>query len=756
MFTAFSQQKYYDFGFERDLTPQVTTDNGHILKFPWAGGMNECQFSAIDLNFDGIKDLFVFDKSGNRILTFLNNGTAGQPDYIYAPEYEQYFPALHDWATLIDYNKDGKEDIFSCGYAGIAVYRNISDPINGIKFQFLTNALNAIQYKDTTNLYSNSSEFPAFADFDGSGTLDILAFFPLGTYAYYFKNYSKVLYNNYDSLNYKLAGTCWGSFGVSSNNNKVTLDLTCPYKCCKSLTDNTSKLKNTEHMGNTLLALDTKGNGTQDILLGDYDYPGLTLLINGGTQNAALITAQDTAFPSNTKPVHLYSFPVASYLDVDNDGLKDLIVSPFDSRPNITDNYNSVWFYKNTGNQQKPVFTFQSENFLQGDMIDLGGGAYPVLFDYDNDGLMDIVAGNYGYRDSSYYNAGSLFSIFRSKLALFRNTGTKTNPQFTLITKDFADVASLGLLSVYPAFADLNGDGNKDMILGNADGSLLFYINTALKDQPANFVLNQTNYQKINVGLYSTPQLIDIDGDSLVDLVVGNQKGTIYYYRNTGTKTSPKFTLITKNFGQVNVMDTLVSYYGYSVPCFFRGSDNKLRLAVGSQQGNIYYYKDIEANINGKFTSDGEFIFQEGNSVRNIVEGANSSVAVGDLNNDGFPDLLVGNFAGGLSYFKGITPPPVNSVSGLQSPVSHLSFSIYPNPAKDNISLETFGFPSNTNLQLSIYNILGRLIYSKTFTNRAKLTFTTSAFSDGVYICNLSSIGNSTPGSLNKKLIINR
>ena len=108
LFTAFSQQKYYDFGFERDLTPQVTTDNGHILKFPWAGGMNECQFSAIDLNFDGIKDLFVFDKSGNRILTFLNNGTAGQPDYIYAPEYEQYFPALHDWATLIDYNKDGK------------------------------------------------------------------------------------------------------------------------------------------------------------------------------------------------------------------------------------------------------------------------------------------------------------------------------------------------------------------------------------------------------------------------------------------------------------------------------------------------------------------------------------------------------------------------------------------------------------------------------------------------------------------------
>ena len=406
LFTAFSQQQYYDYGFERDMTPIVVDEFGHTLKYAWAGGMNECQFSAIDLNFDGIKDLFVFDKAGNRILTFINKGIAGQPDYVYAPEYAQYFPALHDWATLIDYNKDGKEDIFACGYAGIAVYRNISDSANGIKFQFLTNTLKAIQYKDTTNLYSNSSEFPAFADFDGTGGIGILAFFPLGTYAYYFKNYSYTDYKNYDSLNYKLAGTCWGSFGVSSYNNKVTLELKCPYNCCKSMPENPNAQKNIEHIGNTLLALDTKGTGTQDLLLGDYDYPGLTLLTNGGTRDTAYITAQDTAFPSNSKPVNMYSFPVASFLDVDNDGLKDLIVSPFDSRPDITDNFNSVWFYKNTGTQQKPVFTYQSNNFLQGDMIDLGAGAYPVLLHYYTDSLMDIVVGNYGYRDSSYYSYG--------------------------------------------------------------------------------------------------------------------------------------------------------------------------------------------------------------------------------------------------------------------------------------------------------------------------------------------------------------
>ena len=83
------------------------------LLFPWAGGMNFCQFSSIDLDLDGTEDLFVFDRSGNKILTFLNNGTANQVDYSLAPQYVSQFPPLHDWAILRDYNCDGKMDIFT-------------------------------------------------------------------------------------------------------------------------------------------------------------------------------------------------------------------------------------------------------------------------------------------------------------------------------------------------------------------------------------------------------------------------------------------------------------------------------------------------------------------------------------------------------------------------------------------------------------------------------------------------------------------
>ena len=54
---------------------RVLDESRKIFKFPWAGGMNSCQFGQVDMNMDGIKDLFVFDRHGDRIMTFVNGGT---------------------------------------------------------------------------------------------------------------------------------------------------------------------------------------------------------------------------------------------------------------------------------------------------------------------------------------------------------------------------------------------------------------------------------------------------------------------------------------------------------------------------------------------------------------------------------------------------------------------------------------------------------------------------------------------------------
>ena len=69
---------------------------GDTLDSPWVGGINAAQFSKIDLNFDNLEDLFIFDRTGNKILTYINLGDK----YVYEPEYENHFPQLNYWADF--------------------------------------------------------------------------------------------------------------------------------------------------------------------------------------------------------------------------------------------------------------------------------------------------------------------------------------------------------------------------------------------------------------------------------------------------------------------------------------------------------------------------------------------------------------------------------------------------------------------------------------------------------------------------------
>src|SRR6266566_1220793 len=77
------------------------TVNSQQLLYPWAGGINFAQFSDIDLNQDGIMDLFVFDRTGNKITTYINNGTPNTVDYLdSSSKYAKKFPHLENWALL--------------------------------------------------------------------------------------------------------------------------------------------------------------------------------------------------------------------------------------------------------------------------------------------------------------------------------------------------------------------------------------------------------------------------------------------------------------------------------------------------------------------------------------------------------------------------------------------------------------------------------------------------------------------------------
>ena len=98
------------------------------MAFPWTGGFDACQFGTMDFNGDGFNDLLVFDRRGNRLLTFLNDGIPGEISYTYHPEYAAHFPQMKEWVVFDDYNGDGLNDIFtySPGWAGIQVFKHLA------------------------------------------------------------------------------------------------------------------------------------------------------------------------------------------------------------------------------------------------------------------------------------------------------------------------------------------------------------------------------------------------------------------------------------------------------------------------------------------------------------------------------------------------------------------------------------------------------------------------------------------------------
>lgn len=682
------------------------------LMNPWAGGLNFCEFSPIDLNLDGTDDLFVIDRSGHRVTTYLNNGTAGQVDYHVASEYIDAFPEFNGWALLRDYNCDGMMDIFTYGVGpsgGIDLYENVSSIPNGLQFQFVQHLLQANVTPNSTNtmgdIHVTSVDVPAIRDLDNDGDLDILTFNVGGTTVEWYRNLSMEQYGVCDSLVYRLESLCWGQFSENNLNSTINLNQSCSAVPIAPNAGNV--LENSRHAGSCLECINTDSDNDQDLIVGDLTNPRIVYLQNGGTVSNANATYMDASFPAYDTAVYVNLFACAYHLDVNNDGLKDVLVSP--NATQTVENFNSVWMYLNVGANDSVVLEFQERNFLQGGMIDCGEGAVPRWFDYDSDGDLDLLIGNYGYYRSS--------GIYPSKIALYKNTGNSSNPQYTFITDDFAGIDALQIISPVPTFADLDGDGDKDMIVGDVVGKLQYFR----KDPgpPDNFVLATPNYQGIDVGSNATPQLIDVDRDGKTDLIIGEQSGNLNYYRNTGTTTAAAFTLVSNTFGGVDVKaPTMIS--GFSVPCMW-DYNGSYQLIVGSERGFVYRYDNIDGNLAGNFNLiDSMYITTH--------EGLRVAPWLNYLNGDTLPDIIIGNYAGGAVLYYGDIASDVQTVTQSITPV----LSVYPNPANTELHITGWNSAAQFPATLQIVGMNGQIIRTERLLSKDQ-TVNVSSLGSGCY-----------------------
>ena len=386
-FSIFTTYSFAQISVNRDTSVDVYESNTNY-KSPWVGGMNSVQFNEIDLNLDGVNDLITFDRSGNKLNTFIKKNN----EYIFAPKFRKNFPKIKDWCLTADYNCDGKLDLFTYSTGGIAVYLNVSS--TDLEFSLETSLLLSNYGSSNLNIFVSPVDIPAITDIDYDGDLDILTFSILGGFIEYHRNLSIEQNGNCDSLIFNFEDACWGDCYEGLN----SYVLNCTNCQCAPLTNQNFKQP---HAGSTILAIDIDNDNDKDLILGDILYNNLNLLINGGNNQNALITSVDSIFPKNylsTSQVDLPMFPAAFYIDVNNDNIKDLVVSPNSTTLSGTENKQSSWLYINSGTNTQLDLSLSTKDFLQSEMIDLGDGSYPSFFDYNLDGLMDLVRSKSCYK----------------------------------------------------------------------------------------------------------------------------------------------------------------------------------------------------------------------------------------------------------------------------------------------------------------------------------------------------------------------
>jgi hypothetical protein len=212
-------------------------------------------------------------------------------------------------------------------------------------------------------------------------------------------------------------------------------------------------------------------------------------------------------------------FVAPALADLDADGDLDFLAG---------ERFGAFFYFENSGTPQSPIFVARTGtgNPLDGAVVD--EYSWPAFADLDDDGDFDLVSGEH------------------FGLPYYENTGTAVSPVFvarTGVANPFDAIAALN--NPAPGLADLDDDGDLDLIAGGSDGLFRYFENTGTSLIPIfterTGIANPLDGQ--DVGNFSTATFADADGDGDFDFVSGMPTGTFTWFENSGTAASPILTL---------------------------------------------------------------------------------------------------------------------------------------------------------------------------------------------------------------------
>ncbi|MDQ3141766.1 MAG: VCBS repeat-containing protein [Bacteroidota bacterium] len=289
--------------------------------------------------------------------------------------------------------------------------------------------------------------------------------------------------------------------------------------------------------------------------------------------------------------------------------------------------YETIRYLHNDGNG---TFSDQSE---KAQLKGFRGGLNVVQADYNNDGYIDFLV---------------LRSAWMTNLllpnSLFRNNGDGTFTDVTVET---------GLLTFRPTqsavFADFNNDGWLDLFIGNESWQRMHPNELYMNDQKGKFIDISKTSELRDLKIFVKGVVAgDINNDGKVDLFISNMNGDNQLFLNTSTGKDILFQNISKTAGIAKPKEAFST-------CFLDfNNDGFLDLFVGAFNITRYNYlpEDVLNDyMNRPYKNElcALYINQGNQTFKNIAatNGLKTSLFVmasnkGDLNNDGFEDLYMG------------------------------------------------------------------------------------------------------------------